>query len=47
VAIVTETVGQAAPDEASWARTVHDSEAAFGREHTLWPARRVGPAEVI
>lgn len=26
-----------------WAQSVHDAEAAFSREHTLWLARRQGP----
>lgn len=28
--------------EAEWAQNVHDAEAAFSREHTLWSARRQG-----
>jgi hypothetical protein len=28
--------------EAEWAQSVHDAEAAFSREHTLWSARRQG-----
>ncbi|MBN9104820.1 MAG: DUF4231 domain-containing protein [Propionibacteriaceae bacterium] len=28
--------------EAAWAQSVHDAEAAFSREHTLWSARRQG-----
>lgn len=30
-------------DEDAWAQAVHDAEAAFSREHTLWLARRQGP----
>lgn len=30
-------------DEAAWAQSVHDAEAAFSREHTMWRARRQGP----
>lgn len=29
--------------EESWATAVHDAEAAFSREHTMWQARRQGP----
>lgn len=29
--------------EAAWAQSVHDAEAAFSREHTMWLARRQGP----
>jgi hypothetical protein len=29
--------------ESGWAQFVHDAEAAFSREHTLWLARRQGP----
>jgi hypothetical protein len=32
-----------AVDESTWAQSVHDAEAAFSREHTLWQARRQGP----
>jgi hypothetical protein len=31
--------------ERSWAQFVHDAEAAFSREHTLWLARRQGPLD--
>lgn len=31
-------------DEDEWAQGVHDAEAAFSREHTMWQARRQGPA---
>lgn len=30
-------------DEAAWAQSVHDAEAAFSREHTMWQARRQAP----
>jgi hypothetical protein len=46
VAIVAETIGPAI-DESSWAQAVHDAEAAFSREHTLWLARRQGPQRVL
>ncbi|MFV3116632.1 DUF4231 domain-containing protein [Gordonia amicalis] len=29
--------------EAAWAQFVHDAEAAFSREHTMWKARMQGP----
>lgn len=29
--------------EEEWSQAVHDAEAAFSREHTLWRARRQGP----
>lgn len=32
-----------ATNEKKWAQFVHDAEAAFSREHTLWVARRQGP----
>lgn len=35
-ALVTDT-------EDAWAQSVHDAEAAFSREHTMWRARRQGP----
>jgi hypothetical protein len=44
VAIVSATIEQAASGEADWAQRVHDAEAAFSREHTLWLARRARPA---
>jgi hypothetical protein len=40
--LVATTVEQSMT-EANWAQTVHDAEAAFSREHTLWLARRQGP----
>jgi hypothetical protein len=30
--------------EDQWAQNIHDAEAAFSREHTMWQARRQGPA---
>ena len=30
-------------DEDVWSQNVHDAEAAFSREHTMWLARRQGP----
>jgi hypothetical protein len=39
---VGETI-DAQADEETWAQMVHDAEAAFSREHTLWLARRQGP----
>lgn len=29
--------------ETGWSQSVHDAEAAFSREHTMWRARRQGP----
>ena len=43
VNLVAETV-KAPVVEAVWAQSVHDAEAAFSREHTMWQARRQGPA---
>lgn len=34
---------RAVSSEPEWAQAVHDAEAAFSREHTLWRARRHGP----
>lgn len=34
---------QAPVSEDNWARSVHDAEAAFSREHTMWLSRRQGP----
>lgn len=34
---------KSASNEAEWAQAVHDAEAAFSREHTMWQARRQGP----
>jgi hypothetical protein len=42
VNIVSGTL-TAPADEDAWAQAVHDAEAAFSREHTLWLARRQGP----
>lgn len=30
--------------EGEWSQAVHDAEAAFSREHTMWQARRQGPS---
>lgn len=41
--MVRETL--AAPQsETGWAQAVHDAEAAFSREHTMWQARRQSPS---
>ena len=42
VDLVAETV-KAPVAEDEWAQTIHDAEAAFSREHTMWQARRQGP----
>lgn len=42
VALVNANIGNEV-DEEAWAQAVHDAEAAFSREHTLWRARRQGP----
>ena len=42
VDLVAETV-KAPIAEDKWAQTIHDAEAAFSREHTMWQARRQGP----
>jgi hypothetical protein len=42
VRLVADTVDSPV-DEDSWAQSVHDAEAAFSREHTMWQARRQGP----
>jgi hypothetical protein len=44
VAILATTIAQHV-DEPDWSQAVHDAEAAFSREHTLWLARRQGPPE--
>lgn len=41
--LVAATV-QAPVSESQWAQSVHDAEAAFSREHTMWQARRQGAA---
>ncbi|WP_239577504.1 DUF4231 domain-containing protein [Cellulosimicrobium cellulans] len=41
VNLVRDTLPQSA-DEATWAQSAHDAEAAFSREHTMWRARRQG-----
>lgn len=35
---------KSAKSEDEWAQLVHDAEAAFSREHTMWQARRQAPA---
>jgi hypothetical protein len=42
VAILATTIVKHV-DEQTWSQAVHDAEAAFSREHTLWLARRQGP----
>lgn len=42
VAILSDDFDDKA-NESEWAQQVHDSEAAFSREHTMWLARRQGP----
>lgn len=42
VSLVPPTLDPTQSDE-SWATAVHDAEAAFSREHTMWQARRQGP----
>lgn len=42
VSLVPSTLASSA-DEEEWAQAVHDAEAAFSREHTMWQARRQGP----
>lgn len=42
VSLVPATLEHAQSEE-SWATAVHDAEAAFSREHTMWQARRQGP----
>jgi len=43
VALVNSSIGSETSEE-DWAQAVHDAEAAFSREHTLWRARRQGPS---
>ncbi len=43
VNLVADTV-RAPVTETKWAQSIHDAEAAFSREHTMWQARRQGPA---
>ncbi len=42
VGLIRSTLDRSAT-ERDWAQFVHDAEAAFSREHTLWLARRQGP----
>lgn len=41
--LVAATV-KAPVSESQWSQSIHDAEAAFSREHTMWQARRQGPA---
>jgi hypothetical protein len=43
VALVNASIGSEESEE-DWAQAVHDAEAAFSREHTMWRARRQGPS---
>lgn len=43
IALVSNFMGSEETEEV-WAQNVHDAEAAFSREHTMWRARRQGPA---
>lgn len=43
VSMVSATLDPTQSEEL-WATAVHDAEAAFSREHTMWQARRQGPA---
>lgn len=43
IALVSNSMGSEETEEA-WAQNVHDAEAAFSREHTMWRARRQGPS---
>jgi hypothetical protein len=42
VGLVAESI-RADVDESVWAQSVHDAEAAFSREHTMWVVRRQAP----
>lgn len=42
VSMVSATLDPTQSEE-TWATAVHDAEAAFSREHTMWQARRQGP----
>lgn len=42
VSLVADSLETTGSEEA-WAQSVHDAEAAFSREHTMWRARRQGP----
>lgn len=41
--LVAATVKSPVP-EGQWSQSIHDAEAAFSREHTMWQARRQGAA---
>lgn len=42
VSLIEPTLDPTLPEKA-WAQAIHDAEAAFSREHTMWQARRQGP----
>ena len=42
VGLVSEAI-RGDVDESAWAQSVHDAEAAFSREHTMWVVRRQAP----
>lgn len=42
VSLVPSTLSKSESED-EWAQAVHDAEAAFSREHTMWQARRQGP----
>lgn len=42
VSLVPPTLSTSESED-EWAQAVHDAEAAFSREHTMWQARRQGP----
>lgn len=42
VSLVPSTLSSSESED-EWAQAVHDAEAAFSREHTMWQARRQGP----
>jgi hypothetical protein len=46
VQLLNESMSGRTFDEGEWATAVHDAEAAFSREHTMWLARRQGPRPV-
>jgi hypothetical protein len=43
IGILVHDIEDVGDSEDKWAQFVHDSEAAFSRENTLWLARRQGP----
>lgn len=42
ISLLASTINDHRTDD-EWAQFVHDAEAAFSREHTMWKARRQGP----